>query len=573
MKRIIQTAILVLAISWGGIALVSHATTNLLVNPGLEEDSDGDGRADGWVHNDLMTIDYTESHTGSGSLKVSSDGTISYYAYQDVTINRNVDGFTLAGWNKLDKLSDTGNQPRVSGRCWYDDGTYQIFYQGTSFDMETHDWQFGSNYFDTDETKVMTKMRVELWWQGDGYAWFDDIVLIEGRADLNGDGLPDGHDTGPIEEPNLVANPSFEKDDDNGGEPDVWSGVNKRIYMDLAESITGNNSLKLINDGSVYHYARQDVPINRPVKGFTLTGWNKLDKNSNADTHLTPYVAGRCWYDDGTYQIFYGGIPFDTDTHDWQYSSGYFDTNENKVMTKMRVEAWWLGDGTAWFDDIQLLEDPVNLPPTADADGPYTVDEGDSVSLDGANSSDPDPGDTLTYEWDLDYDGITFDIDATGPAPSFDASSLDGPASSTVALRVTDNAGAFDIDTAGVTVNNVAPTVGVITAPTDPVQVNTEINASAEFTDPGVLDTHTAVWDWGDDTTSVGVVNEADGSGSVTGSHTYTEPGVYTVKLTVTDDDGDSGESVYQYVVVYRSRRRLCQRRWLVQLPGWRLRR
>jgi PKD repeat protein len=28
-------------------------------------------------------------------------------------------------------------------------------------------------------------------------------------------------------------------------------------------------------------------------------------------------------------------------------------------------------------------------------------------------------------------------------------------------------------------------------------------------------------------------------------------PGVYTVKLTVSDDDGDSGESVFQYIVVY----------------------
>jgi PKD repeat protein len=37
----------------------------------------------------------------------------------------------------------------------------------------------------------------------------------------------------------------------------------------------------------------------------------------------------------------------------------------------------------------------------------------------------------------------------------------------------------------------------------------------------------------------------------VTGGHVYTEPGVYTLKLTVTDKDGDSGESIYQYVIVY----------------------
>ncbi len=37
----------------------------------------------------------------------------------------------------------------------------------------------------------------------------------------------------------------------------------------------------------------------------------------------------------------------------------------------------------------------------------------------------------------------------------------------------------------------------------------------------------------------------------MSGAHTYTEPGVYTIQLTVTDDDGGSGQSVFRYVVVY----------------------
>ncbi len=85
----------------------------------------------------------------------------------------------------------------------------------------------------------------------------------------------------------------------------------------------------------------------------------------------------------------------------------------------------------------------------------------------------------------------------------------------------------------------------------DPVQVNTEVNVSADFADPGVLDTHTAVWDWGDDNTSPGTVEEVNGSGPVTGYHSYATPGVYIVRLTVTDKDGDSGESEFRYVVVY----------------------
>ena len=102
-----------------------------------------------------------------------------------------------------------------------------------------------------------------------------------------------------------------------------------------------------------------------------------------------------------------------------------------------------------------------------------------------------------------------------------------------------------------VIVHNVAPIVGPITAPLDPVAAGTPIGVGASFTDPGKNDTHTAVWDWGDSTTSAGTVTESNGSGSVTGSHTYAAARVYTITLTVTDKDEASAERTFQYVVVY----------------------
>lgn len=102
-----------------------------------------------------------------------------------------------------------------------------------------------------------------------------------------------------------------------------------------------------------------------------------------------------------------------------------------------------------------------------------------------------------------------------------------------------------------VTVANVAPTVGAITAPVDPVAVGTEIDVSGNFSDPGVLDTHTGVWDWGDGTTSPASITETAGSGTAEAAHTYTEPGVYTLTLTVTDNDGDASTATFEHVVVY----------------------
>jgi parallel beta-helix repeat protein len=63
------------------------------------------------------------------------------------------------------------------------------------------------------------------------------------------------------------------------------------------------------------------------------------------------------------------------------------------------------------------------------------------------------------------------------------------------------------------------PVVSAITAPPAPVAVNTATDVSASFADAIPSTTHTAVWNWGDGTTSAGTVSEANGSGTVTGSH------------------------------------------------------
>jgi hypothetical protein len=58
-------------------------------------------------------------------------------------------------------------------------------------------------------------------------------------------------------------------------------------------------------------------------------------------------------------------------------------------------------------DLLLVLECPSdNAAPTADAGGPYSVDEGSTLVLDGSGSTDPDADDVLTYEWDLDGDGL-----------------------------------------------------------------------------------------------------------------------------------------------------------------------
>ncbi len=88
--------------------------------------------------------------------------------------------------------------------------------------------------------------------------------------------------------------------------------------------------------------------------------------------------------------------------------------------------------------------------------------------------------------------------------------------------------------------------------PTNAPPVVGTITATARFTDVNVSDAHTSVWTWGDVSNSAGLISEAAGSGTVTGTHVYTTPGIYTIQLTVTDNHGASGTAPpFMYVVVY----------------------
>ena len=96
---------------------------------------------------------------------------------------------------------------------------------------------------------------------------------------------------------------------------------------------------------------------------------------------------------------------------------------------------------------------------------------------------------------------------------------------------------------------NTPPLLQSISAPDEPLGVNTLINATATFLDPDLNDIHTATWDWGDGQTSAGIMNET--SQVVSGSHTYANTGVYTVTLTLMDAAGETASAISEYVVIY----------------------
>ena len=172
--------------------------------------------------------------------------------------------------------------------------------------------------------------------------------------------------------------------------------------------------------------------------------------------------------------------------------------------------------------DIVGDADPVvNQAPTADAGGPYNGTAEQQVTFDGSGSDDAD-GTITAYDWTFG-DGNT----GTGVSP---VHTYAAPGTYDVTLVVTDDDGAESDPSA--TTANIEP------APEDPVAdpngpytgtegVAVVFDGSASFDpDGGVITQYD--WDFGDGNTGIGVAP----------SHTYAADGLYTVTLTVVDDEG-----------------------------------
>ncbi|UCD91839.1 MAG: PKD domain-containing protein, partial [Methanobacteriota archaeon] len=154
------------------------------------------------------------------------------------------------------------------------------------------------------------------------------------------------------------------------------------------------------------------------------------------------------------------------DTHTYEWDFEYDGTAFTPDATGTTVQHTWNDDHSGdvalrvtdddggWDIDVATVT-VENVPPTADAGEDK---EGFEVSTFTFNGDCTDPGilDTHTYEWDFDYDGITFDVDAIGQSVTNTwIDDFDGDA----ALRVTDDDGGVGIDAVHVLVKNVPPTV------------------------------------------------------------------------------------------------------------------
>lgn len=350
------------------------------------------------------------------------------------------------------------------------------------------------------------------------------------------------------------------------------------VYVEAGKTITLTGSGDCV--GRVFLNHAFDSPIHFPATLNLSSGWNRIDitaYNQNSGYTFTcgalaalvdimnssqialnnppaaeaggPYAA-----DEGSPVTFDGSGSSDPDADPLEYrwdfdDDGTWDTGWSSSPTSPHT--WvddWSGVARLEVRDGEFTDDDTaavtisNVAPVPDAGPDQTVNEGDTVSFTG-NPGDPGIADVHVIDWDFG-DGDT----AAGTwTPTHEYGDNDVYA---VTLTVTDDDAGVGADTLVVTVNNLPPTAAIDSL----VQPNPDfilpghmLMFTGNFSDPGWLDTHVCMWDFGDGTVALGGVVEEhdppDAAGVADAAHAYATPGVYAVMLIVIDDDEGDGLS------------------------------
>lgn len=173
----------------------------------------------------------------------------------------------------------------------------------------------------------------------------------------------------------------------------------------------------------------------------------------------------------------------------------------------------------------------TNQPPTASFTGPAQTAPNQPVTFDAGGSTDPQ-GKIVDYQWDLDGSG-TYATD-TGSSPTL-TTSLSKLGTNTISLRVIDGGNASATTTRTIVVGDTPPVAAFSTSPAQLAYVGQPVTFDgSSSTDPGGVITDYR-WDLDGSGTFA-----TDTSSTTTTQYTYSQPGVYTVSLRVTNGQGQT---------------------------------
>jgi chitodextrinase len=190
---------------------------------------------------------------------------------------------------------------------------------------------------------------------------------------------------------------------------------------------------------------------------------------------------------------------------------------------------------------VSISRATAGIAAAATTSAPASTPEGTAVNLNGSASS-PSAADNAAgfiYSWSVTKDGNSF---GTGNAAGLSFTPND-EGTYVATLKATDDGGLSASTSMTFIGANVAPSAKITSIGWTSqlgLTPNQQVNFAGSFTDPGSLDTHTAVWKFGD----------GAGSNGTSASHSYSAAGTYTVTFIVTDDDNGAGQATATVTVL-----------------------
>ncbi|MEX2238034.1 MAG: DNRLRE domain-containing protein [Dehalococcoidia bacterium] len=270
---------------------------------------------------------------------------------------------------------------------------------------------------------------------------------------------------------------------ENFGWP-CYEGTNPHPGYDSANLTICENlyAQPAADNGPVFEYSHCVDPAVSPIPSC----------EANSSWPVSSSVSGIAFYAGGDYPASYNGDLFFADyarntiytmsLNGAQPDPATRQVFHEEVNGSFPVELEIGPEGDLFFVDIgtgeikrieyfAANERPTALIDATPTSGPAPLD----VSFDGTGSTDPDAGDTLTYDWDLNGDNTYGDSNLAEPDFTYN-----DPGNYTVRLRVTDQDNLSDVDTQLISVSNTPPTANVtqITVNGTPISCSNEPDGS-----------------------------------------------------------------------------------------------
>jgi len=348
---------------------------NPLNNHGFEEGSSGWTLYEGSDGN----IEFTnsESMLGDYSLAVTKV-TSSVYATQSVYLEPG--SYTITAWIKNDGTTP-GAYVDVIGETYV--STINKVYSSDGWEKYTLAFYL-SNY---------TTVGISLINESVSTAYFDNIQLTEGSVETRY---------------NAILNNSFEES------TSYWT-INQASRTTISETgimsdILGRYAMYINGDGSTEKSIYQDITslITNgetyivgawgkadavPNKAF-LNGWERSDDRFfglMVKIECVPTEQGQSPY------FMYQYLPFNTSIEEWQYQMLSFEVPD--IAHDVVVYAIYQGEGTAYFDNIQLYHDKLST------EYGYDSINGNIISINSSNGTNT----TLGYDENNNLDTVTQD--------------------------------------------------------------------------------------------------------------------------------------------------------------------